>query len=153
MQPSNNDYSDLYFVRNSIPRIDIRFFQIFLFLQYFKRLLQKLQHNTKERKNKYKNKLHKSSKVKCRHSDQRSLGFRVGHCYMQLNGVDIYKQTHHVVINMGYEKGYESSACTFARFRSTFAPLEGVKMISNIQFIGSHACGDIMDRHAQQIED
>ena len=27
-------------------------------------------------------------------SDQRSLGFRVGHCFMQLNGVDIYKQTH-----------------------------------------------------------
>ena len=53
-----------------------------------KRLLQKLQYITKARKKNPTNYInHERSNVR---SDQRSLGFRVGHCHVQLTGVGIY---------------------------------------------------------------
>ena len=70
--------------------MQIQSFYFILFLHYFKRLLQKLHYITKVRKNKTTNYInHQKWNVR---SDQRSLGFLVGHCHLQLTGVYICKK-------------------------------------------------------------
>ena len=60
-------------------------FRFFIFLHYFKRLLQNLQYN----------KIHKSSKVKCAQRPK-ELVFRVGHSHVQLTGIDRHLHTRWV---------------------------------------------------------
>ena len=60
-------------------------FRFFIFLHYFKRLLQNLQYN----------KIHKSSKVKCAQWPK-ELVFRVGHSHVQLTGIDRHLHTRWV---------------------------------------------------------
>ena len=60
----------------SPPNSDFRFY--ILFLHYFKRLVKQIQYITTVRGNKTKNYINYQRWKEC--SDQRSLGFRVGHC-------------------------------------------------------------------------
>ena len=66
------------------------FFQISdFFYHYYKRLIQKLKCITKAKKKSRRTNYINHERWNVR-SDQRRLGFRVGHCQVQLTGVDIY---------------------------------------------------------------
>ena len=73
---------------NSSPiPTQFRFQILYFVLHYFKRLIKQIQYITKVRENKTKNYINYQRWKEC--SDQRSLGFRVGHCHVQLTCIDI----------------------------------------------------------------
>ena len=67
-------------------------------------------------------------------SDQRSLGFRIGHCHVQLTSVDIYmKQTYYV--QNSFLSGDPSKVCEFKKHSNR---LNYLKNISNKAYFGKH---------------